>query len=359
MRAKASLVLGFGFFALTVPVLPVLQVEAQQQTNLEQVIPINMPIKDAAPPREIPVTRPPSFSSSPAPPPPTPPPTPPPPPPVVVQPPPVLRPSTPFSPPIVVPTDTSYQGGAAGGLPAGKLGGVLPPNAPPVSDGIQILADNQFPEKDESKQPTDGILVRAKDNAQIERPNSYSVKLVSGTILVSVRRPSRLGMITTPLADVALSADGDLLISEEHGVLHILNASARGLNCKIKLHKAEFASSRKHTFAIKPGFEFTACQTKLSRANLRPADGIARRRTQVFEDGRIALSEFSVHGLLVHHELVASLNQKDMGTKERRILGDLSKMAAVLNQVNGSTGYHYSAPSRLASAPQAQAQPQP
>ena len=351
MRENARLMLVLGLAATSLALLSMPEAVGQAQNVVtESVIPIKMYATDG-PSRDIPRT----SAGRPVvsqPPPPTPaPPTPAPPapaPPVVHQLPPMVRPITPFTPAIVVPTDTTQQGGAAGGLPYGKIGGLIPPDAPPVSDGIQVLADKQFPNDDEKNQPEDGILVRAKENTVLERPSPYAVKLTSGTILISVRRPSRLGFVETALGKVALSADGDLLVSEEHGVLHVINASARGMNCKIKLLGSEF-SGKKHTFAIKPGYDFAASTHKLSRGDIRPADGIARRRIQVFEDGRIALSEFSVHGMLVHHDLIATLNQKDNGTKERRILGDLSKMAAVLNQVTGGAGYTYTSPSKLAS----------
>lgn len=218
---------------------------------------------------------------------------------------------------------------------------MIPPGLPPVSQGIEVIAADRFPQS-KKNQNTDNILVRAKDNAVWERTSPHSVKLVSGMILVSVRRPSQLGVIETSEADLALSADGELLLSAENGVLHVLNASARGSGCKIKLRSPLFDHKAKHTFALKPGYEFVAGDKKLSRRDLRPQDGIARRRSQVFEDGRIALSEFSVDAMLRYCDLVANMNQKDSGVKERRILADMSKMAAVLNQVNGTQGFSYS-----------------
>lgn len=37
--------------------------------------------------------------------------------------------------------------------------------------------------------------------------------------------------------------------------------------------------------------------------------------------------------------LLSELTQKDSGTKETKILADLSKMASVLNMINGTQGY--------------------
>lgn len=291
----------------------------------------------------------PSYTPPPAPSPaPTPPTSPPstPPPPNISQPP-IHPPSGPFSPPIVVQTDLTHQTNGLQVL-------LVPPNAPPVIEGIAVLADKSFPAQVDSKQPADGILVRAKENTLMERPSPHSVKLNSGSILVSVRRPSRLGLITTPMGDVALSSDGEVVVSASEGIVHILNASARGSGCKIRLSPSDFEKSKKRTFAIQPGYEFTVGDRRLTRRDLRPTDGIARRRVQLFEEGKIALSEFSVHGLLANCALVANLQQKDNGAKERRILADLSKMAAVLNQVHGATGYTCAGPTQVAANGQIQ-----
>jgi hypothetical protein len=72
---------------------------------------------------------------------------------------------------------------------------------------------------------------------------------------------------------------------------------------------------------------------------LRPHDGISRRRTKVLNQGYVALSEFSVESVLHTSSLIANMTQKESDAKEKRIISDMSKMAAVLNQVNGSSGY--------------------
>lgn len=269
--------------------------------------------------------------------PPTPPPAPPPPPPA--PPPPMVQapPPPPFSPPIVVPTDVSRL------QTVNNSNTTVPPGLQPVSDGIVVLADNKFPSDDKPK-ANDKILAFAKDGAVMERLSPYAIKIVEGTVFVSVRRPSQLGMIKTPLGDIALSSNGELVIKIVNGKLHILNASATGTKCKIKLGSGAFAEYDKKTVAIRPGYEFVASKTKLTREDLRPSDGIARRRSKVFEDGRIALSEFSVDAFVRYSDLVAHLNQEESNVKERRIIADLSKMAAVLNYVNNSQGYSYTKP---------------
>jgi hypothetical protein len=214
-------------------------------------------------------------------------------------------------------------------------------NLPPLTNGIEVLKDNKFPKGADDSQDSSGILVRHLDGTVMQQPNPHSVRLESGTIFVSVRRPSRIGTIDTPLVKIALNADGEVLITAKDGVVHVLNASARGAGCKLRLLESAFEGAKKNVFAVKPGFEFVAGSHKLTRADLHPKDGIARRRSQLFEDGKIALAEFSLQSLLADSVILSDLAQKDSGAKETRIHADLSKMASVLNVVNGAHGFTY------------------
>lgn len=270
-------------------------------------------------------------------PPPPPPPTPPPPPEVIPPPPPppILPPdSRVTTPPILVPTDVTNQA-LIGNSPSAFS------NLPPLTNGIEVLKDSKFPKGGDDAQDSSGILVRQVDGTVLEKPNPHSVRLESGTILVSVRKPSRVGSIETPLLRIALNADGEVLVTAKDGVVHVLNASARGSGCKLQLIEKVFEGAKKTVFAIKPGFEFVAGNHKLTRADMRPKDGIARRRSQTFEDGKIALAEFSLQCLLADSVILSDMGQKESGAKETHIHADLSKMASVLNVVNGAHGFTY------------------
>lgn len=53
----------------------------------------------------------------------------------------------------------------------------------------------------------------------------------------------------------------------------------------------------------------------------------------------MGISEISVESILHASDLIANLQQQDSGARERRILADMSKMAAVRNRVNGTCGF--------------------
>ena len=90
--------------------------------------------------------------------------------------------------------------------------------------------------------------------------------------------------------------------------------------------------------AIKVGNELIVGDRPLAKADLRPADGIGRRRFCMLESNYLAVNEFSLESVLTTSDMMVDLVQKVDGLKERRLIGDLSKMAAVLNYLNGA-GY--------------------
>ena len=51
------------------------------------------------------------------------------------------------------------------------------------------------------------------------------------------------------------------------------------------------------------------------------------------------MSEFSVDSAIKNNDLIADIRQNTTGVKERRILSDMSKMAAVLNYTRGEGGF--------------------
>ena len=181
--------------------------------------------------------------------------------------------------------------------------------------------------------------MKAAPQSEFQRPSRYAVELKSGCILVSVRRPTAMALISTPLAEVTVAADGDVAACYHEGILRVMNTDGRGDNVKIKLSGAAAGAESGKIVAIRPGFELVTGDHVLQRSDLRPADGIARRQSKLLEQGYLAISQFSVQSFLNTSELVADLNQSVSGSKERRIVGDMSKMAAVLNYVNGSQGF--------------------
>ena len=255
-------------------------------------------------------------------------------PPQATAPPVIFMPPQVFRPPIVVPTDvTSPQ------LINDPTTMVIDAPTAFALNGIQMIADNQFPDANKISQSFDFITVLAKEGAQYTKPNSFTADLTSGDILVSVKSPSKIALVKTPLGSIAIGANGDVMVSYNNGVLRVLNFDGEGKAIKVQLDKGSLAGPADPTVVLACGYELIAGQEKMSRATLRPKDGIARRYQKVLENGHLAVSEFSIESALNSCDMLVDLQQKTNGLKERRILSDMSKMAAVLNYKNGSQGY--------------------
>jgi hypothetical protein len=220
-----------------------------------------------------------------------------------------------------------------------------------AADGLNIISHARFPIEKDLKGSSELILVRGEPDAVFTRPNRYTAKLEKGTIMVSVRRPSEIGLIQTPIGDVALHSDGDVMLTWAGSALRVYNISALRNDCKVKIFKEVLGDGRVHTVSLKTGYEMIASDHKLSRGELRPPDGIARRRSQLLANGHLGVCEFSVQSVLEHSAIIAQMQQAH-SAKETRVLGQMSKMAAVLNVVNSPYGYTASSPTGLASASQ-------
>lgn len=243
---------------------------------------------------------------------------------------------------------------------------IIMPNLNPAA-AVQKLS-RPFPNLDQVQQNEEGIFVRSLENTSFTRPSLASVKLESGSILVSVRRPSKMAVISTPQGDVSATADSDVIVTYNDGLLRVLNLTGHGEAVKIKVHASNVSSkiissvpetkldtklepshepivSQPVAIAVKVGHEIVSSDHALTRADLHPHDGIARRRFGFVEtnvnqkDNVLAVSEFSLESVLTSSDLLVDLSQKTSGLKERRIMGDLSKMAAVLNYMNGQQGF--------------------
>jgi len=238
-------------------------------------------------------------------------------------------PRTPFINPLMVPLDVVVP------IPS-EIASVIPLTSltQPINGLSQL---DKFPSVENLKGPSDFILVQGEPTCFV-RETPYMVNVLEGTVLASVKRPSQLGMLNTPLGVVALSANSDAFITVQKGVVRLRNIDALGQTLRVQLDKGPFAGKVK-IFTIKPGYELVAGDHKLGRADLRPQDGILRRHPQVLEDGFVAVSQYHVESALQQSAIVVGLNQKESDAKSRRVLSDMSRMAAVLNHVNGYDGY--------------------
>ncbi|MBS1990943.1 MAG: hypothetical protein JSS83_10525 [Cyanobacteria bacterium SZAS LIN-3] len=259
--------------------------------------------------------------------------TPPPPPPVV-------------RPPVVVTTDVTNPQLTAP-VAANFRSGVTPVVTSTIQAqqtqfalaGIQVLNDKLFPGADLVGKNFDWITVLAKDGAVYSKINNFTADLKSGEIIVSVKNPSRLAFVKTPYGDIAIGANSDVMISFVNGVLRVLNFDGENRVIKIQLNKGPFGGPADPTVTIAPGYELVASDKVITRAEMRPRDGIARRFGKTLENGHLAISEFSVQSATSAVGMLVNLQQSTTGVKERRIVTDLAKMAAALNYRSGTDGF--------------------
>lgn len=193
-----------------------------------------------------------------------------------------------------------------------------------------------FPAPDELKGSGEGILVKFTPGTVFSRPGETAVAIEQGALLVSVRKPTKIGLIESAVAEASVGANAEILVSYLDGIFRLTNLTGHGENVKIRLKEPIGAVK---TISLKPGYEFLVGDRPLRPADLRAADNLARRRCKPMEDGRIAICEVSVDSALQSCELVANLNREESQRKSMRILSDMSKMAAVLNYVRGGEGF--------------------
>lgn len=277
------------------------------------------------------------------------------PPPVVFTPPPAPR--TPFVPPIMVPTDVTNN------TYSGAQSDIRLANAQAVAqyhnqalNGLTPIKENQFPQGTPKQDDPEGIVVKWLPESVFSKPQNNVVVLESGEILVSLKSPARHAAILTPFGKIALSANADVLVSYKDGVLRLKNMDGLGTKVMVKLFEGSFAGAKPILVSVAPGYEFIAADHKLNRFDLRPKDGIARRCVKLLEQGQIAISEFSAASAIAGSGVLLDLKQSVNGAKERRVLQDMTKMAAVLNYKLGANGFTSESEdnSRLAGKPGSQ-----
>lgn len=206
-------------------------------------------------------------------------------------------------------------------------------------NGIQLLKESEFRLADRNDDDGDGIVVKWRPGSEFQRPQKAMITMVSGELLISVKTPSHLATLTTPFGKVALSASSDILADFEDGVLRLKNMDGLGVKVKVKLSTGPYASRKPFIVALAPGYELVAADHKLSRLELKPHDGVARRFVKVLEEGQLAVAEFSPASALNVASTLVDLRQSAGSVRERRALSDMSKMAAVLNYRMGETGF--------------------
>lgn len=238
-----------------------------------------------------------------------------------------------FINPINVPTDVVYP------IPSASANVVPPVGMPEAISGISQAKD--FPSLDSLKGPTDYILIQSEgaNDGNWHRESPYMVNLLKGEVFASVKKPSNVGMINTPLGQVALSASTDAFISYEDGILRIRNIDGLGQKLRINLDKGYFSGVNARVFSVAPGFELVVSDHKLSRTDLRPHDGIMRRSPQLFAEGYCGVSQYNLESALNSSTIVGDLARAESDIKSHRVIADMSKMAAVLNVVNGQYGF--------------------
>jgi hypothetical protein len=254
-------------------------------------------------------------------------------PPVIHVPPPIVRP--PFNNPISNPLDVTKVIPGQEGVINNEISALGTSIGGPATLGI--TTPSKFPNQEDLKGPTDYILVQPEAGATLVRETPYLVSLTEGTLLASVKRPSSMGMIHTPLGEVAFSANSDAFITFTNGALRIRNVDGMGQTLKIKITSGPLAGK---IYAVAPGYEFVVSDHKLGKSDLRPNDGIMRRASQTFDNGFAGVSQYHVHSALAQSGVVSHLTAKEASdTMARKVIGDMSRMAAVLNHVQGGTGY--------------------
>jgi len=258
-------------------------------------------------------------------------------------PPPVV---TPVRPPIVVPVDVTnpqltqpVMGNFKNGVTPSVASSIQAQQTQYALSGIQVLNDKLFPGTDRVGKNFDWITVLAKEGAVYTKINNFTADLKSGEIIVSVKSPSNLAFVKTPYGEIAIGANSDVMISFQNGVLRVLNFDGENKVIKIQLNQGPFGGPADPTVTIAPGYELIASDKVITRAEMRPKDGIARRFGKTLENGHLAISEFSVQSAAQSVSMLVNLQQSTTGVKERRIVTDLSKMAAVLNYRSGSDGF--------------------
>ncbi len=243
------------------------------------------------------------------------------------------------TPPIIVPIDVQPNLQTFQGQPIQMSPAYMEAVTQAALAGIMRIPDSAFIDENQLQGPASGITIKFKPGSEYTTENDRIVDLKRGEILVSVKRPSKVALIKTIWGGISVSADGDVLVKFENGILRVTNLDGKGQTIKCQLNKGPFSGPGDPTVSIAAGFELVGGDHKLNRADMRPKDGVARRHFKVLENGHLGICEISVESIMKANDVIADLRQQSTGVKERRILGDMSKMAAILNLKNSTQGF--------------------
>lgn len=232
------------------------------------------------------------------------------------------------------------------------MGTPSPLNFPTLQPGnaVKKLSEKDFPSPDDA-QSDSGIIVKFIPGSDYTRPSPSTVDLTEGALLISVRKPATLAVISTPHGSVSVATNSDVIVRYQNGVLRVMNLTGLGESVKVKVHSAEVSATVNGksysdpvknfaiTLALKVGHELVSADHALTNRDLHPHDGIGRRQFALVEQNVMAVSEFSLESALNGADLLLDLQQATSGVKERRVLNDMAKMASVLNYLHGAGGY--------------------
>ncbi len=217
-------------------------------------------------------------------------------------------------------------------------------------NAVKKLPEKDFDMPDDS-QSDSGIIVKFIKGSDYTRPSPATVDLTEGSLLISVRKPATLALISTPHGTVSIATNSDVIVRYQNGVLRVMNLTGLGESVKVKVHSAEVSATVNGkaysepvknfaiTLALKVGHELVSGDRPLTNRDLHPHDGIGRRQFALVEQNVMAVSEFSLESALNGADLLLDLQQATSGVKERRVLSDMAKMASVLNYLHGDGGY--------------------
>lgn len=213
--------------------------------------------------------------------------------------------------------------------------------------GVISLSSQAFPSDANLSGNGDYLLARGAAGSEFHRDSPCSVTVKSGQVLLSMRRPTKLAFVNFAFGQISLAGDADVLVCVTDGVFRMINLSGRCESVKVKLSRGPFADQNANVIAVASGYELVAADHQINRSDVRIADGFARRHFKVLNGGNAAVSEISIESVLTSNAIIASLATARVD-QERRVVADMSKMAAVLNYINGTQGFEQTGSTQVA-----------